>query len=428
MANMTDLIAWVEEGFLRESDAIAIFPGFATTWEALKGPARVSTNYKILWDAFAERESDATKGSGGETRNAQSALSHGRQCMRYLEEHFPSISQLTVADVEAYKERIELEFAEWTVRTRMTKLRMILDQAVRLNMIEMNPAREVPLRQPKREKTYQVLDPEEASWLLRTSLEYRHLISGSLPTAIRLGLYCGLREIEMTHCSWEWFDFKRAVLVIQRTEIPSPVGDDAPARIWLPKDREAREIPMAVELMTYLQEERRRQGEEGILNPFVLPAGKNQTTAGFKLSREDVEEVRSLLAEGVAINRVAKQFKVSWNMINKINKGISWSSDGKSPYLGRPLDQSAPHKALFKMLKAEGKTHQEGSQEVAQYSMHSLRHTFATMCLRPVDRGGRGLDIRTVQEYLGHSDIRRTEMYTRAIKAEERTTTGMYGG
>ncbi len=72
----------------------------------------------------------------------------------------------------------------------------------------------------------------------------------------------------------------------------------------------------------------------------------------------------------------------------------------------KPLSQDAPQKALLKMLAAEGK-------QDSDITVYSLRHTYATMALRS------GVDLRTLQKRMGHSDLKITMEYLHYIEPEE---------
>jgi len=230
----------------------------------------------------------------------------------------------------------------------MTALRILIDQAMRLGMIHNNPARQVSLNQPKKLEDRRILSEEEIQWLLEASLRYRQWINGGIPTMVRLGLYAGLRNQEMSWLKWDCIDWDQRVITIKES-VCEMTGE-----VWTPKDHELRRLDVKQTCIDYLQEERERQEKEDLLGPFVMPGG-GKKRPGFKV---------------------------------------------------KPLSLDALQKALLKMLAAEGK-------QDSGITVYSLRHTYATMALRS------GIDLRTLQKRMGHSNIKVTMEYLHYIEPEE---------
>lgn len=74
----------------------------------------------------------------------------------------------------------------------------------------------------------------------------------------------------------------------------------------------------------------------------------------------------------------------------------------------RRISRAAVHKLVKKHLAAAG-------LDAAQYSSHKLRHTAATLMLQ------NGVDVRTLQEVLGHDHLNTTQIYTHVDSDDLRT-------
>jgi site-specific recombinase XerD len=133
---------------------------------------------------------------------------------------------------------------------------------------------------------------------------------------------------------------------------------------WVPKDFERRRLDVKPVLVEYLEGERSRQEQGKIAGPFVLLGGGKRH-------------------------------------VDRRN---------------RPLGPSAVSHAFGRMIRAAGMD--------PAITVYSMRHTYATTLLRPPPRGA-GLDIRTVQQRLGHSEVKTTMEYLHHIEPEEHPTDGL---
>ena len=124
---------------------------------------------------------------------------------------------------------------------------------------------------------------------------------------------------------------------------------------WVPKDYETRRVDVKPACMDYLAKERQRQEREEVLGPFVLSAGRH----------------------------------------------IKQVSDERL----RPMHPDSPSKAFSRMIRDE-----KWDERITIYSM---RHTYATMALRS------GVDLRTLQKRMGHSDLKTTMEYLHFIEPEK---------
>jgi integrase len=124
---------------------------------------------------------------------------------------------------------------------------------------------------------------------------------------------------------------------------------------WVPKDYELRRIDVKQACIDYLSQERERQRAAGLDSPFVLPAGRPQ--------ERDPSERR------------------------------------------KHLHPNAPSKAFARMIR--------DARWDETITVYSLRHTYATMALRA------GVDLRTLQKRMGHSDIKTTMEYLHYIEPEQ---------
>ena len=158
--------SWVEKGWISEEQAAQLFAGYDEVVEQRRRTeqgAREADFEKVL---SAYEEYSLRSGKGGADRinlkSHRNNMSMARQVVAWLQDQAPFLTDLSAGHIRKHLDEMKKAgYSEWTASNYLTKLRLLLDQAVILEMTRHNPAREVTIAQPRTATERRVLRQEE---------------------------------------------------------------------------------------------------------------------------------------------------------------------------------------------------------------------------------------------------------------------------
>ena len=300
------------------------------------------------------------------SRSLATAELLSRQAFHWLKTEIGDIKDLTVKQVDKWTQSQHNKgYSKSTVQHRLDALRRILDIAVDNKMVPHNVARtskwnrnkqaDNPRRGIKDEEIDALFDAVEKDTAMAA------LLGGSMEIALWLGRYLGLRNSEAENLPWTQYELDDGILKIP-DRILHPDGT-----YYYPKT--SGDMPLADELVERLRDWKYRQ-EQGIFATKTRYTG-HQKGHAFVLG----------------------------GLRNGHGQSMPWATGGLT-------------KAFYKLRKkARIKRGEEEYSLSKEVSFYGFRHRFARQCLKRIEDGGLGLDVRTVMGLMRHTTIQMTQNY-----------------
>lgn len=238
------------------------------------------------------------------------------------------------------------DMSDSTVQLTKDIIYGMMQQAFKNGIIEINPVLKVSIPKGRARKEKKALTEEEQ----RMFLDYAS--GSSMENVFRFALMTGMRNGELCGLRWCDIDFESRLIHVNHTLVYIP-GEGV--ELDEPKTKAGkREIPMLESAYVVLKEQRKKQ---------------------------------ELLLNG--------------NISYLKDERYVFSYDGTEPVRMRHTDNE--------LKKIQKKMHSDGIV-IEGFSMHTLRHTFATRCLE------QGMQLKTLQVIMGHSTMQMTaDLYSHVL-------------